>query len=345
MLGRATVYFFVSFILVGTLSFLSSGFYFWRWLNTSIDIPEDLSFYEVQAGDNLHKISKRLHNQGLLKWPKVWIAYAKYADATQVNLGEFALAERESPISLLRRFQSADVLQYSVTFVEGTTVAQTISALNEAPKLKKEIEHPFFAESAKLDGIEYAHLEGVFFADTYFYSAGESDLSLLRRANQKLEQVLAEEWQDRASGLPYQSPYQALIMASIVEKETGAPHERAEIAGVFVRRLEKGMRLQTDPTVIYGLSREWDGNITRSDLKNPHAYNTYVIRGLPPTPIALVGRSAIHAALNPADGSALYFVAKGDGTHYFSDTLEEHNEAVKRFQLKRKDGYRSNYKP
>jgi len=157
--------------------------------------------------------------------------------------------------------------------------------------------------------------------------------------------VLAKEWAERTTDLPYRDPYQALIMASLVEKETGIPQERGQIAGVFVRRLRLGMMLQTDPTVIYGMGERYNGRITRADLREPTPYNTYTISGLPPTPIAMVGREAIHAALNPSDGTSLYFVARGDGSHVFSDDLDDHNSAVREFQLKRRADYRSSPAP
>ena len=172
-----------------------------------------------------------------------------------------------------------------------------------------------------------------------------SDEDLLKQANARLEAVLAEEWDKRAEGLPYREPYDALIMASLIEKETGVPEERGEIAGVFVRRLRIGMRLQTDPTVIYGMGERYNGRITRNDLREPTPYNTYTIDGMPPTPIALVGREAIRAALNPVAGSSLYFVARGDGSHVFSNTLEQHNRAVREYQIKRRADYRSSPAP
>ncbi|MEX2367612.1 MAG: endolytic transglycosylase MltG, partial [Pseudohongiellaceae bacterium] len=179
------------------------------------------------------------------------------------------------------------------------------------------------------------HPEGMIFPDTYNFTRGTSDLEILRRANRLLEQVLEQEWQARDVGLPYDGPYQALIMASIIEKETAVAAEREQIAGVFVRRLQRGMRLQTDPTVIYGLGALFDGDLTRADLRRQSPYNTYLNNGLPPTPIALAGREAIAASLHPEQGDTLYFVARGDGSHQFSATLEEHNAAVQRYQINR----------
>ena len=190
-----------------------------------------------------------------------------------------------------------------------------------------------------------AYPEGRFFPDTYKYVRGMSDVELLQQAYARLEEVLASEWSERAASAPYSEPYQALIMASLVEKETGVPQERGEIAGVFVRRLKTGMLLQTDPTVIYGMGERYNGKLTRADLREPTAYNTYVIAGMPPTPIAMVGREAIHAALNPVPGSSLYFVARGDGSHVFSDDLDAHNNAVREYQLKRRADYRSSPAP
>jgi len=185
-------------------------------------------------------------------------------------------------------------------------------------------------------GSPYKHPEGLFFPETYFFEKNTSDFELLKRAYQKMQQVLQQEWAGREPGLTLESPYQALILASIVEKETGKPSERARIAGVFIRRLRKGMLLQTDPTVIYGMGDRYQGNIRRQDLKQATPYNTYVIKGLPPTPIAMPGREAIHAVMHPAAGNSLYFVARGDGGHVFSATLREHVNAVNKYQKKRR---------
>ena len=187
--------------------------------------------------------------------------------------------------------------------------------------------------------------EGRFFPDTYRFVRGMTDVELLQQAYMRLDEVLAKEWAERSTDLPYRDPYQALIMASLVEKETGIPQERGQIAGVFVRRMRLGMMLQTDPTVIYGMGERYNGKITRADLREPTPYNTYTMTGLPPTPIAMVGREAIHAALNPSNGTSLYFVARGDGSHVFSDDLDDHNSAVREFQLKRRSDYRSSPAP
>jgi UPF0755 protein len=225
------------------------------------------------------------------------------------------------------------VVQYPLTLVEGWTFRQVMEALQADERLEHLIEDPSAEAVMARLGRRGVHPEGRFFPDTYHFTRGSSDLDILKRAHAAMERVLAEEWEARADGLPIESPDEALILASIIEKETGLASERAEIAGVFVRRLRLGMRLQTDPTVIYGLGDDFDGNLRRADLRNDHPYNTYVHAGLPPTPIALPGREAIRAALNPADGETLYFVARGDGSHAFSVTLEEHNRAVRKYQL------------
>lgn len=331
---------FLVFVFLITAS--ASLGYFWNWLNSPV-MHVASEYFEVRQGDTLLSVSERLKQDNTIRFPRVWRAYARLQSATHILAGEFAITEQDSPKSILKLLQSSNVRQYQVTLVEGTTISEVVLSLKKQDKLVKSLPSEFDPKYSKLDGIDKPHLEGWFFPDTYNFVAGESDYSILMRAHKRLLAVLDEEWQQRAEGLPYTTPYEALIMASIIEKETGAPHERKEIAGVFVRRLLKRMRLQTDPTVIYGMGQAYNGNITRADLKRPTAYNTYVIHGLPPTPIALVGRAAIHAALHPAEGESLYFVAKGDGTHYFSNTLDEHLAAVKKYQLIRRESYRSTY--
>ncbi|HEX8543689.1 MAG TPA: endolytic transglycosylase MltG, partial [Pseudomonas sp.] len=229
--------------------------------------------------------------------------------------------------------------------VEGWNFRQVRAALAKQPKLEQALTGLSDNELMAKLGHPDVYPEGRFFPDTYRYVRGMTDVELLKQAYNRLDEVLDEEWAKRAADVPYVDPYQALIMASLVEKETGVPQERGQIAGVFVRRLRLGMLLQTDPTVIYGLGERYNGKLTRAHLKEATPYNTYVIAGLPPTPISLVGREAIHAALNPVSGSSLYFVARGDGSHVFSADLDAHNAAVREYQLKRRADYRSSPAP
>jgi UPF0755 protein len=237
------------------------------------------------------------------------------------------------PADVLGRITSGQVVQHPVTLVEGWTFRQAINAIDAQGRYSGALSGLTDEELMAELGYPGEYPEGRLFPDTYRFPRDTPRLAVLRRAFERMEQVLAEEWESRSDGLPLDTPYEALILASIIEKETGAAWERPEIAGVFVRRLRKGMRLQTDPTVIYGMGERYEGRIRRADLREATPYNTYVIDGLPPTPIALPGRAAINAALNPADGDSLYFVSRGDGTHVFSATLDEHNRAVRRYIL------------
>ena len=236
---------------------------------------------------------------------------------------------------MLEAFRTGDTKTFDVTFIEGSRFADMRRVLAAQPHLLHTIEDKSDEELMAELGVPEIPAEGMFFPSTYRYEAGSRDIELQARACTQLQEILNREWEERAEDLPYASPYDALIMASIIEEETGRAQERREIAGVFVRRLKRGMKLQTDPTVIYGLGKAFDGNLRRADLEGDTPYNTYTRSGLPPTPIALPGADAIAAALDPAPGKALYFVARGDGTHQFSKTLNEHNVAVHRYQLRR----------
>ncbi|SEK34919.1 UPF0755 protein [Pseudomonas agarici] len=259
--------------------------------------------------------------------------------------GEYRLTPGMNVRALLGLWQRGEVVQYSLTLVEGWNFRQVRSALAKNDKLQQTLSELSDAEVMSKLGHFGVFPEGRFFPDTYRFVRGMSDVELLEKAYDRLDSVLDQEWQKRAADAPYANPYQALIMASLVEKETGVPQERGQIAGVFVRRMQIGMLLQTDPTVIYGLGERYTGKLTRAHLREANPYNTYLNAGLPPTPIAMVGREAIHAALNPVAGSSLYFVARGDGSHVFSDDLETHNNAVREFQLKRRADYRSSPAP
>jgi len=335
---------FLIICLVVVVSAIAAAIYFNSWLVKSIAVAENDRTVVVQKGQSLYGLAYQLDQNNLISFPSLWVYYARFSRQTDIKAGEYRLNEIESPSTLLATFNKGKVVQHRVTFIEGSTAADVLSTLSKQESLDRVLPVIFDVSAPSLSELDVPHLEGWLYPDTYFYSAGETDVSLLLRAYNKMKKVLEDEWENRSPGLPLDNAYEALILASIVEKETGAPHERAEIAGVFTRRLQRGMRLQTDPTVIYGMGEQYDGNIRRADLRRPTPYNTYTISGLPPTPIALAGREALHAVLHPADGDSLYFVAKGDGTHYFSSTLEEHNAAVRRYQLSRKENYQSRFK-
>ena len=237
-------------------------------------------------------------------------------------------------MTLLSHMVAGNTKSFSVTFVEGMRFDDMLRILADTPHITSVLTGLDHQEIMRRVGQPEQHPEGQFFPATYDFGHGSEDITILRRAYQRMRRELADAWRERDPELPYETPDEALVMASIIEKETGLASERAEIAGVFVRRLRRGMKLQTDPTVIYGLGAAFDGNLRRADLRRDTPYNTYTRHGLPPTPIALPGADAIHAALHPAPGNSLFFVARGDGSHQFSATLAEHNRAVRRYQLK-----------
>ncbi len=313
----------------------------WAWQQyqlamTQPVVKDNVVILEIVKGESFNQISKKMRQQLAFQplWFKV-IAYQK-KQINQLKAGEYRLLPGMTLPDILDIFVAGKSLQYSITFPEGWTFKQIRQRIDNNTRLRHTLKD--IDESAILQklGSRYTHAEGMFLPETYFFEKNSSDLELLKRAYDRMQQVLKQEWQNKQAGLPLKTPYEALILASIVEKETAVPSERAIIAGVFIRRLQKDMLLQTDPTVIYGMGEHYKGNIRRKDLKTPTAYNTYVIKGLPPTPIAMPGRDAIHAVLHPATGKSLYFVAKGDGTHYFSETLRQHVNAVNKYQKKQR---------
>jgi len=304
-----------------------------RQLHSPLLLKED-QVLVVEPGMSLRRIGRHLSESGWISHPYYFIYEARRRDvATRIHAGEYAVQKGMTPIELLNLLVRGKVIQYSLTLPEGITFREILTLIQQHGHLEKTLAdyrpETVMAAIGK-PGIEP---EGRFYPDTYHFPKGTTDVEFLRRAWRTMENILAEEWAARDTGLPYETPYEALIMASIIEKETAVPEERDRIAGVFVRRLEKDMKLQTDPTVIYALGEQYDGDIRYRDLRNRSPYNTYVHAGLPPTPIAAPGRDAIHAALHPEEGDELYFVARGDGSHHFSSTLEEHNKAVQRYQL------------
>ncbi len=312
-----------------------------RW-RAPLHLPEAGVVLLVQPGDSLRSVANRLRDEGILPHPELLIAWARYhgLDA-RIRRGEYQLMPGLDARSLLELLVSGQTIQYQVTLPEGIVLSRALAILAAEPALEKLLDGAGDPSLLQLVA-PWEATEGLFLPESYRYERGASDLDILRRAHQAMLQALDTEWQQRAPDLPYATPYEALIMASIIERETGVPEEREEIAGVFVRRLALGMRLQTDPTIIYGLGDAFDGNLRRKHLQDvDNLYNTYRHDGLPPTPIALPGRAAIRAALQPAAGDTLYFVARGDGTHEFNATLEGHERAVRKYQLKRRDDYRS----
>jgi len=290
--------------------------------------------YEVRPGSSLNRVAADLHAQGQLFHPLVLRLLARWRGVgATIQQGEYRLEPGMSAADLLEAMVSGDTVQYRVTLVEGWTIREALAALQRADNVTSRLPaNADLADIARAMAVPQDNPEGLVFPDTYFYTKGTSDVEILRRGYQRLQTVLQQAWEDRLGALPYETPYEALIMASIIEKESAAASERGHIAGVFVRRLEQGMRLQSDPTVIYGVGDSFDGDLRREDLRTTTDYNTYRINGLPPTPIALAGRESIHASLNPLPSDYLYFVSRGDGSHQFSATLEAHNAAVNRFQ-------------
>lgn len=332
-------------IVLTLLAGISGWFYLQHWLTTPLALPQAGYHYQLHSGRVLGHLAHDLSQQGFLQHPRLLTLYARFSNATKVHAGEYYFPHGITPQQLLEKLRKGDVVLYQVTLVEGWTFRQALTLLHSKDTIKPLLQGKTEAEQLALLALPISHPEGWFFPDTYVYPRDMTDVEILRRAYTQMQQQLQELWDSRAENLPYKDVYEALIMASIVERETGAEWERDQIAGVFVRRLQKGMRLQTDPTVIYGMGEAYKGKITRKNLQQATPYNTYVIKGLPPTPISLPGRAALQASLNPAEGDALYFVAKGDGTTHFSATLAEHNRAVRRYQLNRRSDYRSTLTP
>lgn len=335
----------IPLLLVAALLVMVALAWLYHQLNAPLRTGSGVEVLVVEPGTTLIGVAGRLQAEGLIRHRLPLRLYVRLSGRSRIHAGEYRLTRKESALDLLARLERGDVIRYSITFPEGWTLAEWRAILARQAKLRQVAADWSGAELAEALGIEQANPEGWFSPNTYFFVAGEPDLDILDRAYRRQVETLSGLWADRASGLPYREPYEALIMASLVEKETGVAAERARIAGVFVRRLAQGMRLQTDPSVIYGLGDRYRGNLTRAHLRESNAYNTYHIDGLPPTPIANPGDEALRAALAPADGEALYFVARGDGSHEFSTTLQEHQRAVRRYQLQRRADYRSSPKP
>ncbi|AHK79255.1 aminodeoxychorismate lyase [Ectothiorhodospira haloalkaliphila] len=303
-----------------------------RFLDTPANVAENKVF-TVPSGASLRRVGQDLAEAGIIENAHYWEAYGRMeGQAQSLRAGEYLLTPDLTPPALLALFVQGRTLQYSLTIPEGWNFRQMMRAIAAHEHIENTLEPDDYDSVMERLGKPDAHPEGWFFPDTYLFPRGTTDMDFLRRAHERMERALASSWEARQEDLPLESPYEALILASIVEKETGRAAERPMVAAVFVERLRRGMRLQTDPTVIYGIEH-FDGRIRRRDLRLDTPYNTYTRDGLPPTPIALPGAAALEAVANPADSRALFFVSRGDGSHHFSETYREHRQAVIKYQL------------
>jgi len=325
-------------LIVVAMSYLG-----WYWFHPLEPGPET---FVVKPGMSLKAFARELGRRGVLHEQQSFLILANLlGQGRALKAGEYRFESGISARGILAQVVAGRVVRYPVVLIEGWTFRQVLQLLSRAEKLTHTLTGMSQGEIMAAIGHPGQHPEGRFFPDTYHFTAGDTDRIVLTRAYQRMQDRLDKAWNSRAPDLPLSTPDEALVLASIIEKETGKPEERAMIAAVFINRLRRGMRLQTDPTVIYGLGERFDGNLRRRDLEQDNPYNTYTRRGLPPTPIAMPGEAALHAALHPADTRAIYFVSRGDGSHVFSETLSEHNAAVIKYQLNGRPRAFSSYPP
>lgn len=324
-------------LLLLTIAVLAVGGYFYiqSQVNDYLSQPLELKqsqIITIPNGSSLNKAMSLLIDKGWIQGSSFSpFTHRLHPELAHIKAGTYQLTPDLSLEQALSVFIEGKEHQFAITFVEGSRFSEWLAILANNDNLQHTLEGVAEKDIAARLGIERDKLEGLFLAETYHFTQGASDFDILKRAHSKLTTILNDEWEKRQSDLPLKSPYEALILASIIEKETAVEDERTQIASVFVNRLNKRMRLQTDPTVIYGMGDDYDGNIRKKDLRTPTPYNTYVISGLPPTPIAMAGAASINAALNPDSSNYLYFVASGKGGHVFSKTLTEHNRAVRAY--------------
>ena len=324
-------------VIVSVIVAILGSAWLFQYARTSLKLSPQAQEISIQPKSGLKSIANQLVEQQVLGNPWAFIVLAKLLQKEQnLKAGEYTLNKNITPYQLLLSLNHGKATQGSITFIEGKTFKQMREKIAKNDAIKNTTQELSDAKIMQLIGKGEAHAEGLFFPDTFYFDRGTLDTILLKRAYDSMQAKLNQAWNNRAPNLPYKNSYEALIMASIVEKETGKASERPMIAGVFLNRLRIGMRLQTDPTVIYGMGEKYDGNIRRKDLQTDTIYNTYTRSGLPPTPIAMPGLASIKAALHPEQTKALYFVGKGDGSHAFSNSLVEHNRAVAKYQLKHK---------
>jgi UPF0755 protein len=323
--------FLLMLLVAGTLAWLA------HYARTPLNLSPGAQEITIKRGSSLRSIANQLVEQKVIKqgWPFVVLAKLLHKEA-ELQAGDYTLNKNVTPYQLLLSLNHGKAMQGGITWIEGKTFQQMREKLARNDAIRHTTSGMTDKEILQLIDAKESHPEGLFFPETFYFDRGTEDVVLLKRAYGMMRDRLEAAWNGRSGGLPYKSKYEALIMASIIEKETGQASERPMIAGVFLNRLRIGMRLQTDPTVIYGMGDSFDGNIRKKDLEKDTPYNTYTRSGLPPTPIAMPGLASIEAALHPAKTKALYFVGRGDGSHEFSDSLVQHNRAVAKYQLKRR---------
>lgn len=305
------------------------------FVDTPLAVGQEGLHLVVPSGATVSSIASELQQRGVLEHPFYLVLLARWQGITRaIKAGDYHIQPATTPAEFLNQIVAGKVTQYSLTLIEGWTFSQVMAAIRNNPHLQQTLTGLSADQIMQRLGYPDQHPEGRFFPDTYYFPASTTDFVVLKNAYQLMKQRLAREWRHRAPGLPYESPYDALILASIIERESALPEERPLIARVFLNRLQKGIPLQTDPAVIYGLGDSFDGDLRRKDLRTDTPYNTYIRSGLPPSPICIPGLGALRAALHPAEGEVLYFVSRGDGSHQFSITLEEHNAAVHTYQLR-----------
>lgn len=305
----------------------------WYWSSQPIELRASPLDFHVPPGSSLRSSISLMREAGIDVEPRLLSLLARFGKAENtIKAGSYSVSQGVTPRQLLGKLTRGEVTQGELILVEGWTFRQWRSRLDRHPDLRHESAGLSEAQIAERLGLAVTTLDGLLFPDTYLFDKQSADFDLLARAARAMQRRLESEWAQREAGLPYRTPAEALVMASIVEKETGRESDRSQIAAVFVNRLRKGMLLQTDPTVIYGLGETFDGNLRKRDLLEDTPYNTYQRSGLPPTPIAMPGLASLRAALHPAGSDVLYFVARGDGSSEFSRTLDEHNRAVNKYQ-------------
>lgn len=311
---------------------LLAGAWQW-WTDAPVRLSEPTVDFRILPGSSLRSATRQMNEAGVAVQPDLFVLLGRWrGTAAGIKAGSYSVSRGITPETLLARLVRGDVSQGEIALVEGLTFRQWRARMDRHPDLRHDTAGLSDSEIARRLGLEDMPIEGWLFPDTYLFDKQSSDLELMQRAHRAMRKRLDEAWAGRAADLPYRTPYEALIMASIVEKESGRVDDRPQIAAVFANRLRRGMLLQTDPTVIYGMGEAFDGNLRKRDLQADTPYNTYTRGGLPPSPIAMPGQAALLATLHPADSSALYFVARGDGSSQFSHTLEEHNRAVNKYQ-------------